>query len=513
MGVKIIRLNQADKWLFLIYTLSILLLVGLTFVFGPWHHIDTHGYIQAARHYADFDFLKGVNGYWSPLYSWILVPLSFIPIEPVWHARVINFLSATVVITGLAWMTRTSLTKQKNLLSGFAVIVAYLSVATILIVWSVSWLTPDFMSGVIALGVVYLSSRLISQPSIKLGVWLGLALTLLVFSKSIGIIFTGGVLAVVAIHVFVRKDRPALKPLIISAGILLLAILLWSTVIYVKYGVFAFSTSGQHNLNLAGPESNHRHQIDTPNKILVPQYDSSSSAWDDPTFLPLPTWSIEKNVPHLVGSSWQNTKTALVLFATTPIMILAIFLVVRGRGVKRYLIITPSALVLLAYIPMLVEERYMYMLWIPILAIATITSFESGRKTLYIFTIVAVLSASIAAYDVARRSTSFVYTWNSYTAQQAAKGVIPKGSTAAVRTIDMMYYCMSLEVRCLSVNYKIDHGGSRVELQMKELRTNGIQYYISRSPVSDSIKPYWSFTSGRSTKAPASLFIYKIVGE
>ncbi|MES2893997.1 MAG: hypothetical protein V4725_18400 [Bacteroidota bacterium] len=66
----------------------------LFFLLFPWYQfvldIDAISYIHVAERYASGDFFGAVNGYWSPLISWILIPFIKSGQDPVIAAKYIN---------------------------------------------------------------------------------------------------------------------------------------------------------------------------------------------------------------------------------------------------------------------------------------------------------------------------------------------------------------------------------------------------------------------------------------
>lgn len=68
--------------------------ISLFFLLFPWYRyvldIDAISYIHVAKRYASGEFYTAVNGYWSPLVSWILVPFIQLGFDAVISAKYIN---------------------------------------------------------------------------------------------------------------------------------------------------------------------------------------------------------------------------------------------------------------------------------------------------------------------------------------------------------------------------------------------------------------------------------------
>src|SRR5687768_4726005 len=58
--------------------LAILLLTGCFFLLYPWYRYvlddDGIGYAMVTKRLAAGDFFNALNGYWSPLHSWLALP-------------------------------------------------------------------------------------------------------------------------------------------------------------------------------------------------------------------------------------------------------------------------------------------------------------------------------------------------------------------------------------------------------------------------------------------------------
>ena len=66
--------------------LGALLLPGYRYQLNP----DGVSYIAIAHHYADGYWSEAVNGYWGPLYSWLLTPLVAAGLDGLLAAKAVN---------------------------------------------------------------------------------------------------------------------------------------------------------------------------------------------------------------------------------------------------------------------------------------------------------------------------------------------------------------------------------------------------------------------------------------
>jgi hypothetical protein len=85
---------------FVILAMLIYLIIGVCLLKYYRYRINPDGvsYISVAQKYAAGNFKQAVNGYWSPLFCWLLVPLLAIRIEPLLATKILNLLVGSQVI-------------------------------------------------------------------------------------------------------------------------------------------------------------------------------------------------------------------------------------------------------------------------------------------------------------------------------------------------------------------------------------------------------------------------------
>jgi hypothetical protein len=82
------------------------LAIGGWLVWMSRDHLNPDGvaYIELARHYVDGRIDLAVSSYWSPLLSWLLVPVA--GFEPLLAARILLLLSSVAFALGVRQLTR-----------------------------------------------------------------------------------------------------------------------------------------------------------------------------------------------------------------------------------------------------------------------------------------------------------------------------------------------------------------------------------------------------------------------
>lgn len=84
------------------------LAAALYLIYISRHQInpDAVAYAQVARHYAAGEFSLAVNSWWSPLYSWVLVPLVWAGADPVLAAKLLGVPLGAILALGLVRLVR-----------------------------------------------------------------------------------------------------------------------------------------------------------------------------------------------------------------------------------------------------------------------------------------------------------------------------------------------------------------------------------------------------------------------
>ncbi len=100
---------------------------------------DGISYISIAEHYASGDFKTAVNGYWSPMISWLMAPLISIGIESRLTFMIVNSLSAiSIILLGSVLIWRYA---SRNILA----VSAYIIGSTMFMAYAVGSLFPDIL--------------------------------------------------------------------------------------------------------------------------------------------------------------------------------------------------------------------------------------------------------------------------------------------------------------------------------------------------------------------------------
>src|SRR5437763_3768660 len=137
---------QASISLFLSATPLILILIGYvlaavwTLPLVRWQlNPDGVSYILAARRMLSGDFLGAASAHWSPLFSWMLVPLLAARIEPLLACKLLtDSIGAATIVA--AWLIAPLFTRRRSVQ-----IIITAAFAPIVLAWASSLITPALL--------------------------------------------------------------------------------------------------------------------------------------------------------------------------------------------------------------------------------------------------------------------------------------------------------------------------------------------------------------------------------
>lgn len=216
----------------------------LAFAFSYYQHFhryidrDTASYIAIAFKYQQGDFFTAVNGYWSPLYSWLLTPLLFTGVDPDMLLGFINGLSCLIILYQLY-----KIASYFKLLFYLNILLQF-SFALALAQFSFVNITPDLLNLVFLVIYLrlYLTKQLFQKPFLT-----GLLGVLMYLSKyyTFGF-FLAHICLVYFIESFIQKNKTG-KAFIKTLSVFLLLSSLWIICLTVKYNHLLLAYSGSYN--------------------------------------------------------------------------------------------------------------------------------------------------------------------------------------------------------------------------------------------------------------------------
>jgi hypothetical protein len=329
---------------------------------------DAVAYLTIARHWLEGNAALAVNGYWGPLFSWLVVPLLALAGDAMAAGRAVMAASALLYIAGGMLLLRVlGLPAAARLAGGLCLLATALG-------WSVAIMTPDLLvSGLLLLGMALaLDARWRGSAARQLaaGVVFGLAY----YAKAVALPLGFGLLLACAAWHAVAAGRLAIAGTLRSGAALLLVAAPWIIVLSLHYGTPGFGTSGAINFAIAGPES-----IRAAGGGLDPHHPAFTqfhapragrvTAWEEPGETTYPSWSPladAESARHLLWLFRANVAGALGTlrgYDVVPLGLAALLLaplLAFGGARPWQLGVVPVAMVVAIYLPSIArgETRY-----------------------------------------------------------------------------------------------------------------------------------------------------------
>lgn len=275
------------------FFVSTLLMCVVLFIIYPHYqyYIDPDGtsYLTISQRYANGDFLRAINSFWSPLGCWFTALLINTGIAAIPASVIVNALGAV----GCLFITQSFLIRfniayrlQWMLNVIFALFLCY----------ALFWQSfDDIWECFLLLSTlrIILAEEFINKPI--LWITCGVVGALAYFSKAYSLPFF--MLNTACCTYFISKGNKIqwLKISLTAIGAMLLCSLPWIYTIHYKYGEWTPSTAGK--LNMGWFLIGHPYWRNGIDLLLPPMYKNSTYYWEDP-------YVINGSMPHF-WDSWH----------------------------------------------------------------------------------------------------------------------------------------------------------------------------------------------------------------
>jgi hypothetical protein len=361
---KIFFGEKTEVTLFLAFLAAGLLLIPL---YKTTINVDGVQYMSLAKKYLNGNFPEAINGLWSPLLPWMMVPFLLIKINPIVSFKIITVLSGVFVLFEMN-LILSSLNISKKikilvLLSSVFMLLYYALVAT----------TPDLLqlSIILAYFLIVFDSDYIKRISVKRSIFIGVLGAFAYFAKAYNFYFFLIHFFIFNLYIFINGEEKEIRGKILkSFGLSLITFLViaspWVALLSNKYGFATISNAGRINHAWVGKER----EINQVESLNVPPNQTAMSLWEDPSFLKLkqwnPLWPLE-NFEYQMKIVGQNIlkmrEFFYYLFST--LIILAVILQSKAKFSKElskklnFLVFT-MVLYILGYLPIGIQPRYIW---------------------------------------------------------------------------------------------------------------------------------------------------------
>ena len=363
-------------FLFIYLSLGVYLLNYYQYSIG----IDGISYVNISKLYLFGDFTNAINGYWGPLFSWMLVPFLKIfgstPDNALYASKLLSLIIGFFTLIGIRLLSYNFEMNEKiryTILGALTLFI--LSVALgqgqtdlLLLCFLVYYLNIIFNN---------------NYPNKYDGLLCGFIGGMAFLTKAYAFPFF---LATFIIFSLLRclKDIPQTKKRVIlkhlSLGLLIFFMIcgVWAVIISEKYDKATLSTSGEYNFGFNSPYTN-GHPTLNPG-FIQPPFKNATSAWEDPSYSNVQWWNPFKsvynfnfflskigiNISYLVGFINEFSYLAFVI-------LFSYLLFIKGSSkelISKQSIFYPLITILIlpvGYIITGIEIRYLWLIYVLLL--------------------------------------------------------------------------------------------------------------------------------------------------
>ncbi|HEY6902157.1 MAG TPA: hypothetical protein VI233_15985 [Puia sp.] len=328
---------------------------------------DAAAYLRLAWYYQHGQFGQAVNGIWSPLISWLLVPLYALGLPWMLAFRLLNIGIAAACLHKLYRITYDFFPD----LSKFTRQCLIVTFASQLLVLNFNTITPDLLALCL---VFYLLYELLADSFFKHPIRTGILGGCMYLAKAYCFYFFIAVIGFYSIAWFLRS-RPRKLPIGPLSAILLIFLLIsgsWVWALHNKYGGWQLSSAAGYNYYVLNYKGEVHQPYDEKPQLMPLPYPQAWCLWEDPQAVyHLDGKLSDKNIPLVI---WANLKR---LFGMISNFYAGVFLLIPIAGYILFRnnksspgwfttayrkILLFSALYLSGYLLIFVEARYVWLI-------------------------------------------------------------------------------------------------------------------------------------------------------
>ncbi len=379
MGTFLIRMKSLKpKWSFIAAVCLYILLAAVFFRFHRYQiSPDGVSYISIAQKYLQGDFSSAINGYWNPLFSWLMIPFLLLGIEPIIAARLSILTVGALAVWGVGILSsKLPIDRELRL-------VITITSAPLILSYAIFLVGPDALTVCI---LIYYLAFVVHKDYTKrkrIAILAGAFGAMAYLAKTYNFPFFLAHFTLLNIILYFQKwTTPYRRKKIINSfllGILTFFLIsgIWIFLISQKYEKFTIGTSGKLNFSVYGPRSKgHLHHY---KGFMPPPDEKAVSAWDDPSYFSIEKWSpfsSRENFNHQIGIIKNNLNAFPVFYSIGALSFLFFLFFIfnsskKGfhKDVKGLFIISAIPIYLAGYSLVIVVQRYIWILSILIVLV------------------------------------------------------------------------------------------------------------------------------------------------
>ncbi len=245
---------------------------------------DGISYLSIAYKWFNGDFANAVNGHWSPLFSWLILPFYAMGFDPTLSAKLLNFMLGLITIAGMKYFL-TLYDMSDSIKSAI-----YAALVPVILYFAYYHLNADLL--IVCVLVFYFTFIFKKEYGNKIsdGILCGITGGIAYLAKSFGFTFFASHFLIMNIIYFIIEKKPVRRKNILiclATGYFMFLLIStpWIIALSNKYGYLLMSTQPKNNLQFIGTDPEFPDFVEPPNE-------SANSIWEDPFYvLPLGTWS------------------------------------------------------------------------------------------------------------------------------------------------------------------------------------------------------------------------------
>ncbi len=326
-------------------------------------------YIGIAHSYMSGNFNVSINDYWSPLFSWLLIPfLSFAktPLEGLQVTKILSLIVGFFTIIGLRQLS------YRFEMDELVRTVILFMMVPIIVYFALSVITPDLL--MVCVLVYYLALIFDTNYSNKLfnGVLCGILGAFAYLTKSYGFTFFIATFLIFNVLQYFRDfdkflRKKVLKNFVVGFVIFMMISGVWIGLISFNDKNLTIGTAGEYNHALVGPLS----QGSSENFQWIPSHNQLN-----PNYIPV-DWSPFKslnNFDYQLNLIWSNIiKVGLIItnFSYLSLLIILVYVIMYTNPprklIKKNEILYPLITLIISasgYVAITVEARYLWIMYI-----------------------------------------------------------------------------------------------------------------------------------------------------
>ncbi len=335
---------------------------------------DIVSYLSISEKYINGNFSDAVNGVWSPLLSWLLIPFFLMDIEILLGFKILQLMiGAFIIFIVLKYSELLGIRKnyQHYLLLGTTSIIIYY--------FTFFLGSPDLLVAALLFYYLFNISKISYLVNPTAGLKSGILGSIAFYSKAFSFpffILHFTLINVYYLYLYPSHRNKIKKNYLHGMGLFILVCSIWILIISLKYDYFTYSTASAYNFNIIGPkyESINTFRI---NALFPPSNETAVSYWEDPTFLPIEKWHPFSSPSNLIFF-FEHIISNVVLMLYYIFIFSPFFLFLLIFKFKDYKTLDPILTVALVtiftyslgYVTLFIYERFVILIYILVIALS-----------------------------------------------------------------------------------------------------------------------------------------------